>query len=143
MKGNWKHGMSDTAIYRRWYSMVGRCKYPSHTSWKWYGALGVKVCERWLSFENFLLDMGLPPTADHSIERRNNKGDYCPDNCFWATELEQQNNRRNNLHLTHNGKTQSAAKWAAETGLSHDCILDRSRRGWSEERTLTQPMRRR
>lgn len=119
--------------------MVNRCKYRSHTSWKWYGAKGIKVCKRWLLFENFLLDMGLPPSPKHSIERRQNKGNYEPENCYWATEKEQQINKSTTLLLTFQGKTQPAIKWAEELGINYDLISNRKCHGWSDERTLSEP----
>ena len=95
-----KHGHArknrHTKIYERWKGMHARCYNPSHESYKRYGGRGIAVCTRWFNFENFLKDMGLPP-AGLTIERKNNDGDYCPSNCKWATQKEQQNNRSNNL----------------------------------------------
>lgn len=141
MKGNWKHGLSGTALYRRWASMIGRCKWQTHTSWKWYGKQGVKVCERWLSFTNFVADMGYPPFAGATIERIDPIGHYSPDNCRWSSQKEQQRNRRNNLLLSFNGKTQSAASWAEELKLPVNRIHCRKERGWSDERALSEPPR--
>jgi len=141
MKGNWKHGLCYTPIYRRWASMVGRCRWSSHTSWKWYGALGVRVCERWLSFENFLADMGDPPFEGATIERRDSNGNYEPANCFWATQVQQQRNRRNGMFLTFDGVTQSAGDWADQIGMPIERIHNRKERGWSDERTLSEPPR--
>jgi hypothetical protein len=137
MKGNWKHGLSGTKMYRRWASMVGRCRYRSHTSWKWYGAKGIKVCSRWLDFEKFIFDMGFPPFIGATIERKNSFEDYKPSNCFWATQKQQQRNRRNKMLLTLNGITQSAGDWADYLHVPLQRIHSRKERGWSDERTLT------
>lgn len=138
---NYKHGMHDTPIYRTWYSMIGRCKYKSHTSWRWYGAKGISVCERWKSFQNFFKDMGHPPFPRASIERVNPDGDYSPDNCVWATPKQQARNTNRNLLLTLNGKTQSCAAWSEELNIPRQRIECRKARGWSDEQTLTRPPR--
>lgn len=76
--------------YATWRNLFYRCHSPSSQLYKHYGALGIRVCARWHeSFANFAHDMGEPPTATHSIQRKNGLGNYCPENCCWATKKEQ------------------------------------------------------
>ena len=93
------HGHSRGGVlsseYVSWYNMITRCTSENYNEYEHYGGRGIKVCDRWLySFENFLLDMGLKPTWDHSTERVDVNGDYTPENCVWATRTEQLRNKQ-------------------------------------------------
>lgn len=133
-------GRTKHPLYGRWRSMIGRCKYKSHTSYKWYGARGIKVVARWLDFESFITDMGEPPFPRASIERLNNNDAYSPENCCWASSKQQQRNRRNNIYLMMNGVMCSATEWAERIGVSPELLHCRKERGWSDIRTLTEPI---
>ncbi len=87
------HGMSGTKIYKSWQAMVKRCSKDGGKSWKYYGGRGIKVCERWMSFDNFYADMGDRPHEDFSIDRIDPDGDYEPGNCRWADKRTQSANR--------------------------------------------------
>ncbi len=135
------HGYSGTSIYQIWNGMRERCHNPNHEAWRYYGGKGITVCDRWTKFEYFLEDMGERPSVEHSIERRNNKGNYEPANCYWGTQEEQCSNRSSNVHITLNGVTMTAMRWARQLNINDSTLLWRIHRGWSDEKTLTTPVR--
>lgn len=90
---NLTHGLSKTRTYRTWKEMRNRCKNEKATQYKWYGARGVSVCERWEKFENFLDDMGIRP-VDKTLDRINPELGYSKENCRWATSKQQAETNR-------------------------------------------------
>lgn len=104
--------------YGIWSNMIRRCTKPSCRSYRHYGGRGITVCDRWLNnFGAFLEDMGRRPSSAHSLERKDNNAGYSPDNCTWATLIEQANNKRSNVQVTICGRTQTAAQWKRELHL--------------------------
>jgi len=135
------HGQSKTPEYRIWSGMITRCYNPNWEHYAHYGGRGITVCPEWRhSFEQFLADMGPRPTPKHSLERVNRDGPYAAGNCRWATHQDQMRNRSNSTFFTHAGRTQTAAAWAEEAGMKTSTFWERLRRGWSLERTLTEPV---
>jgi hypothetical protein len=136
---NKTHMLSKTSIYTIWTGMIQRCENPNELSYKRYGAVGIKVCERWHTFENFLADMGPRPDG-LTLDRKDNALGYGPDNCRWATTIEQGRNRKTNRLITFNGKTQCLSAWAQELRINENTLHKRLRTGWSIAEAFTTPV---
>ncbi len=135
----YKHGGKGTPEYGVWKKMRARCNNPNHDKYAYYGGRGIKVCERWDDFANFLADVGPRPTRQHSIDRREVDGDYCPENCAWATKKEQMNNTRRNVFLEYEGERRTVAEWSDLLGVSRLMIYSRISYGWPTDLALTLP----
>jgi hypothetical protein len=118
-------GRAMTPEYCAWVSMRQRCTNPKNPSFKNYGARGIQVCERWGSFENFLVDMGRRPSSQHSIDRKNNDDGYEPFNCQWATKIEQINNRRNCRIIALEETDISLSEFCRRMELNHEVVRSR------------------
>lgn len=136
-EGRGTHRMSYSSEHEAWTGMKQRCLCPTNKRFPLYGARGIKVCERWLQFENFLADMGQKPTPQHTLDRIDTNGNYEPSNCRWADSKTQQNNRRNNRFLEFNGQKLTCSQWAEKMGISSDLLRQRiDRDGWSIAQAL-------
>lgn len=106
---NYKHGHAQrgavTRTYVTWKRIVGSCTNPNNTMWWLYGARGITVCDRWLVFENFLVDMGERP-EDMTCDRIDGTRGYEPGNCRWATTLEQRHNQQRWIEYHLGNKTE-------------------------------------
>lgn len=120
-----------TSTYECWVNMKTRCDNPNYGRYDRYGGRGIKVCDRWYAFENFLADMGPKPDG-LTIERRDNDGAYEPDNCYWATRREQALNRVSSQIATVDGETFCAHGWAEKLGVSYNAFHTRARRDGCE-----------
>ena len=136
----YKHGQSRrTPEYTAWANMLKRCTNPKHPQFNDWGGRGIKVCDRWSDFANFYADMGPRPDG-MTLERKDNDADYTPDNCRWATRLEQTNNRRTSILVTLDGVTKPVSEWCSEKGMNISTVNKRVRRsGWTWEAALTTP----
>jgi len=116
--------------------MKQRCNYRKSISYKNYGKRGIKICNDWLGYHNFKEDM-YRSYCGHveeygerqtTLDRINNNGDYCKQNCRWATFQEQQNNTSRNKFIKHNGKTLTAMQWSRELSISVNTIYSMARK---------------
>ena len=129
-----------TRTYSSWRTMLKRCSNPKHDNYAFYGGRGIKVCERWQTFESFLADMGEAP-AGMTLDRRDNNGNYEPSNCRWATAQEQAENRRNSVYVTLDGVQMTLTAAARKLGISQPLANWRLRKGWPLEKVLSSSVR--
>lgn len=125
--------------YKSWVHMKGRCLNPRDKKYHLYGGRGITVCEAWAkSFDAFIKDMGRCP-AGMTIDRKNNDGPYSPENCRWATQQQQQRNRRTNVWVTAMGETLLQRDWARRLNMSDadlhyrlktGCTIESLMEGW-------------
>ena len=127
------HGQSKTKLYRKYKSMIRRCYNENDNSYSRYGAKGISVCDEWLnSFEAFYkwaMATGYDPSKDgrkeQSIDRINTNGNYCPENCRWATAKEQQKNRNITRLYEYHEEMYSASEFADEFGITDKSFVYR------------------
>ena len=144
------HGMSDSRLFKTWINMKNRCENPNTREYHNYGGRGIKVCDEWkhnfVSFYNWSIESGYIFDAkfgECTLDRIDVDGDYCPENCRWITNKEQQNNKRNNRFLLYRGSKKTMAEWSEITGISASTIKSRIERGWSVEEALETPVNQR
>ena len=130
-------------LYGIWLNMKARCTNPNSGNHKDYLDRGIKVCEEWMdymSFKEWALSHGY--RDDLSIDRVDNDGNYCPENCRWATQSEQMRNTRSNHLLTFNGETKTMVEWSEIYGIPYHTLKARiNKYGFSTEEALTIPVR--
>lgn len=124
---NYRHGMTHTKVHDVWRSMLQRCNDPKHKAYHNYGGRGIKVCERWLEFENFYADMGEPNGL--TLDRIDNAGNYEPGNCRWISYLEQGRNKRTNKIVQINGESGCISYFAEKYGINKTVLARRLRNG--------------
>ncbi|MBU2704099.1 hypothetical protein Ga0466249_005252 [Sporomusaceae bacterium BoRhaA] len=138
-KKNITHGLTGTRLFVIWTNMINRCYSPKNKFWHIYGGRGITVCDEWRSnpqaFVNWAIDNGYED--DLTIDRKNNNNGYSPDNCRWATQIEQANNQRSNRMITAFGKTKTAQQWADGIGIQRSTLVSRIDHGWTPESALS------
>ena len=139
------HGGARERLYIVWMSMRRRCYEKKNKDYPNYGGRGIKVCDLFQdygAFRKWAFESGYDPNANYgecTLDRIDANGDYEPQNCRWVSLANQNNNKRDNIKILHNGTTKTASEWERELGYSQGLIRDRIRRGWSTERAITQP----
>lgn len=137
------HGATETRLYHIWSTMKRRCEtVKDGKAKKDYIDRGITICAEWHDFSIFqkwAFDNGYGEKL--TIDRINNDGNYCPENCRWVDNRTQQNNKRSNVRLTYNNKTQTIAQWAEELGMKYNTLDERLRRGWSVTSALSTPVK--
>lgn len=133
---------SPTAVssYSSWYGLKRRCDCPNQTGYERYGGRGISYDPNWSTFEGFYMDMGDKPGPNYELDRINNNGNYCKDNCHWVTHAENCRNRggrRPTRMYTYNGKTLCIADWAKEIGITPQSLQKRLNKGWPLELALS------
>ena len=135
----YKHGLSKHQIYDCWIAMKARCLNPQNPNFSRYGGRGISVCKEWIdSFENFknwAYENGYKENL--TLDRIDNNGNYCPENCRWATRLQQQNNNSRNRMIEYNGEVKTLSEWSRCLGIKYNKLSKRLYSGWSVEKAFT------
>jgi hypothetical protein len=125
------HGQTKTRLYRIWCAMIKRCENENAEGYENYGGRGISVCGSWRNdfavFRDWALSHGYSEKL--TIERNDVNGNYCPENCRWATRDEQMNNTRRTRHFEHNGETHTLREWSEITGIPFTRLKGRLQRG--------------
>lgn len=133
------HGDTETRLYRIWQQMKNRCNNPNVIAYPQYGGRGICVCDEWMhdfvAFKEWSVANGY--TDKLTIDRINNDGNYCPDNCRWVTAAVQANNRRSNVIFDYNGEKHNMTEWAKIIGINPRTLRSRYHAGWSVDRMLS------
>ena len=140
---NTKNGKTHTRLYGIWFGIKKRTTDKKSKSYKNYGGRGISVCDEWkkdfMSFYNWAMEHGYKDNL--TLDRIDNNGNYCPENCRWATSQEQSRNTRKNNLITYNGQTHCATEWEDILGFKRGILYARQKLGWSVERMMTQKSR--
>lgn len=144
------HGVRYTRIYNVWCKIKSRCYNPKDIVFKHYGGRGIVMSEEWKNNPKVFCDWAIANGYDENakkgectIDRIDVNGNYEPSNCRWTNQKEQCNNKRNNRFITYNNETHTAMQWCEIIGIKYITLSRRLSLGWSVERTLTTPVRKR
>lgn len=127
-----KHGMRNFPLYKIWKGMTNRCNNPNNSSYPRYGGREIKVCERWLDFQNFYDDVSKLEhfgEEGYTLDRIDNDGDYTPENVRFADNKTQARNKRNNVIVEYEGVEMPLAEAAEKSGISYKVLQQRYNRG--------------
>ena len=136
-----KHNKSRTRLYKIWCDMIQRCHNPKQKVYKWYGAIGIKVCEErkndYTLFEKWALENGYDDVL--TIDRIDFNGNYEPNNCRWVSMKEQSRNKKDTIKIEYKGKTQCLLDWCKELGKNYQTTINRINNGWLPKYALIVP----
>lgn len=146
------HGLSKTRLHSIWAGMLSRCHNENQKSYKNYGGRGIQVCEEWRkdfkAFYDWAYSVGYNEEFTETgrtkwvIDRIDNDGDYCPENCRWITNAQNMDNTRRTRRYEYNGENLTLREWSNKTGLSRDLLSNRiNGLGWSVEKAITTPVK--
>ena len=131
---------SDAPEYGNWRNMISRCEQPTTPYFAEYGGRGIKVAEVWRrDFDQFVRDMGPRPSPRHTVDRIDVNGDYTPENCRWATPVEQGRNTRGNHLVEVDGRSVTLAEAVERAPVPYNTVLYRLKRGWTLADALSRP----
>lgn len=134
-----KHGDYKSITYSTWQAMLARCNNKNNGKYSLYGGRGISVCDRWKRYENFLHDMGVRPSKNHSIDRINVDDGYHPENCRWASQKQQCRNKRDNRYIETTSGRMTVVEAAEKYNLNKSTIFNRLARGKSDSEALLPP----
>ena len=135
-----KDGRSLHPLYGTWFQMISRCENPNQNHYDRYGGRGIKVCEEWHDFWNFVKwsdSIGVRPDG-FTLDRIDNDGNYEPNNCRWANWNTQTTNKSSNVYIEYNGISKTMIEWCNDLNIHPHTLQNRIKRGWSIERALNQ-----
>lgn len=143
-----KHHLCSDPIYEKWTFMKSRCYYTNNDSYTDYGGRGIVVCDEWIDTENGFINfynwsINNGWAKDLTLDRIDNNGKYCPENCRWATLKEQANNKRNTVYLEYNDIKLSLSEWAEKLDVPRYILKERRSLGWSDDKIITTPIQHR
>lgn len=136
------HGGSYDKLYPTWRDMIIRCNDPNSNIYKYYGGRGISICDEWYDYNNFKMwceDTKNDPNT--TLDRIDVNGNYCPENCRWATKKEQARNKRNNIVIEYFGEIHTLVEWCEIFGLPYNVIQQRiTRSGWDFWKAISTPL---
>ena len=135
------HGLRHTKLYHVWAVMVQRTESPQAQGYKNYGGRGIKVCDEWRrdfqAFYNWAMSHGYQEGL--TIDRIDVNGNYCPENCRWATRKEQANNQRKTIRIEYGGQSLTITEAAEQYNIPRSLLVERLRRGWTPQEAIELP----
>jgi len=141
-KKNKTHGETNTRLFKIWNGMINRCSNKNNNSYQKYGGRGIIVCEEWhkyIKFRDWALSHGYNDTL--TIDRIDVNGNYCPENCRWATNKQQANNRRNTRYFTYKNETHTISEWAEILNINIETLQTRINYKWSMNKIKNTPVK--